>query len=166
MSKWICKKCMYPCYLELNDSAMPDSCIIFEAPAPWEPEPKPEKETDMEETYTLGKAIAKALEMGGGEIWLNNCVKWKVDPNGILRDSSESPYGRKLYTLGPPTFGWDEALERLQRGERVKVVENRHDDGKGFSVICPSLETDHIHDGHRQLRSISNLKDKRFTEAE
>lgn len=121
------------------------------------------------ELLTMAQAIARCVEMGGGEVigsisgvicahitpdfGLEQCLKADIERAGI----------EKVYTvrpLPPVTFGWPEALERLQRGESVKYTDEEIEDMSEV-VVKPYMR---ITEGNVGVISIDRLKDKQFTE--
>jgi Lar family restriction alleviation protein len=72
-NNWVCNECSESCWAETLTRCAPDGCLFgCDEKSKWEPyvpaaQPEPEPEL-----MTMAQAIAKAVEMGGGEVWLDN----------------------------------------------------------------------------------------------
>jgi len=125
----------------------------------WKVSPK-----DPPVLMTLAQAIAKAVEMGGGEVWLDRNKAFTVTRDlGVVCHWNLNA-GNKLdmisYTvrpLPPADMSFDEALECLLSGNSVI-------DSDGNS-IRPCLGKQYKHGTYGTV-SISELKDKRFRKAQ
>jgi hypothetical protein len=118
------KICGCDCVAGHDWKCLPDN------PAP-QPAPQPE-------LMTMAKAIAKAVEMGGGEVWLDDTKKVTIYKNmdmepHILFEPNKK-FMMSYYTvrpLPPETFHLTEAMARLMRGESVEYTHH----GRSYCIV-------------------------------
>jgi|GEM_PF-4149240 len=126
---------------------------------------------------TMAQAIAKAVEMGGGEVWLNRNKAFTVTHDLGVICHRHLNAGNKLdmisYTVCPlpsADMSFDEALECLKRKEEVIVVDDDDNavNSELESVLQPLIATKRHADRMYGwwCRSIDELKDKRFRKAQ
>jgi hypothetical protein len=166
--KWICGRCSIPCKADFctETTRKPKICPFFSLyDAQWQPDvPAAQPEPEM---MTMAQAIAKAVEMGGGEVWKDGESECELT---VMRDLNIDFYQEQYHTsdgkrytvrpLAPVTFGWDEALERLQRGEDVQYEIQDGACVVVHPVICATSKNGCMH-GSTTV-SFGLIKDKQF----
>jgi hypothetical protein len=133
-------------------------------------EPKPESVPEPE-LLTMAQAIAKAVAMGGGEVVREKgaCYRGMVVctvEKGAMTINEDYWDGLNHFAdashavrpLPPVTFGWPEALERLQRGESVNFMEH----GRSY-CIAPRITAYCERADSSITIDLPELTDKQFT---
>ena len=129
--------------------------------------------TDQFEQRLMKMAVAifEAVSAGGGVVWKNGASEHELTITRDLDiDFYEEQYNMSneisyfVRPLPPVTFGWNEALERLQRGEEVQY---EIQDGACVvlhPIICATSKNGCMHGSTTMF--FNSLTDKQFTAAE
>jgi hypothetical protein len=112
----------------------------------------------------MAKAIAKAVEIDGGEVWKDDVILLRINANGVkshFKQFLTAEWNVQAYTvrqLPPADMSFDEAWECLKRGERVILIND------GGERLLPSSLGEY-NNGKCETWDTYYLKDKRFRKA-